>query len=80
MIEMSKKRPIGKIFKFMIFGLELPAFVLLGLYLGFLVGKDLGGSWSGALMLLGAFIGLAIGTMILWWTALRMYRKYRKPT
>ncbi|MCP8308426.1 MAG: hypothetical protein H3Z54_06990 [archaeon] len=77
---MSKKRPIGKIFKFLIFGLELPAFVLLGLYLGFLMEKGLGKSWSGAFMLLGALIGLAIGSAILWWTALRMYRKYRKPT
>ena len=79
MIEMSKKHPIGKIVKYLIFGLELPAFVLLGLYLGFLVEKELGKSLSGAFVLLGALIGLAIGSMILWWTAQRMYRKYRKP-
>jgi len=75
MIKMSKKRPIGKIVKFLIFGLELPAFVLLGLFLGFLVEEGFGRPWSGAFMLLGAIIGLAIGSIILWWMALRMYKR-----
>ncbi|MCP8309092.1 MAG: hypothetical protein H3Z53_09175 [archaeon] len=75
---MSKKRSIGKIVKFLIFGLELPAFVLLGLYLGFLVEKGLGRSWSGAFVLSGALIGLVLGSMILWWTALRLYKRSKR--
>jgi hypothetical protein len=72
---MSRRHPISKIVKFLIFGLELPAFVLLGLFLGFLAEDELSRPWSGAFMLLGAIIGLAIGSIILWWTALNMYKR-----
>ncbi|MEM3624781.1 MAG: hypothetical protein QXL52_05760 [Nitrososphaerales archaeon] len=77
---MSRRRPVGKIIKFLIFGLELPAFVLLGLFLGFLVEEGLGKSWSGAFMLLGAIMGLALGSIILWWTTLKIYRRSIKTT
>ncbi|MEM3437650.1 MAG: hypothetical protein QXP55_03830 [Nitrososphaerales archaeon] len=72
---MPRRHPIGKIVKFLIFGLELPAFVLLGLLLGFFVENGLGRSYSGIFMLLGSIIGLVVGSIILWWTALRIYKK-----
>ncbi len=68
---------MGKIARFLIFGLELPALVLLGLYIGSLLGENLDGPWSWVLALLGAVVGLIIGSIILWWVALKMYRMHK---
>jgi len=65
---------MGKIGKFLIFGLELPILVIIGLYIGFLFGENLNGPWTGVFTLVGAFIGLIIGSIILWWVAIKMYR------
>ncbi len=60
---------------FLLFGLEMPALVLLAVYLSQAVTRTWEEPWRTATILAAASLGLLTGSAVLWWSALRVYRR-----
>jgi F0F1-type ATP synthase assembly protein I len=72
---MTRRRIFKRTLKFLFFGLGLPAFVMIGLYFGWLLGKLLGRPFDFVFALIGSLVGLILSSVILWRVALKEYRK-----
>ncbi len=64
----------------LLFGLELPALVLLGLYLSWEVTAGWEDPWRSLAVLTSSLGFYAVGTLVIWWVALRIYRRQKKLT
>ncbi len=71
----SLKQKVG----FLVAGLQLPILVVLGLFASNTVTNTWSPFWRTLAILLGASAGFVLGSLILWWLALRLYRRNSSP-
>ncbi len=68
----EKKKNLGRFFvQSIVFGLIFPCCILVGLGIGWMVGRNLGKPMDFVLALAGAILGLIAGTAILLWYVTR---------
>jgi F0F1-type ATP synthase assembly protein I len=72
---MIRRKMFKHALKFLFFGLGLPAFVMIGLYFGWIFGKSLGKPFDLVFALIGSLLGLLLSSVILWKVALKEYKK-----
>ena len=77
---MSKPRLWRRAALLLIFGLELPALVLLGLYFSSELTTGWGEPWRTILVLVSSLGGYAAGALTMWWVALWIYRRQMNST
>ena len=64
--------------KFLVIGLELPLMVILFMLLFKYIFQQAGEPLTSIAALAGALVGLALGSLFLWWYVLYLYRSVRK--
>ncbi len=62
----------------LVFGLELPALVLIGLYMSWQVTTGWGDPYRSLVVLTSSLGFYALGTLVMWWVALRIYRRQKR--
>ena len=76
---MTRPRVWRRAALFLIFGLELPTLVLTGLYFSSEATAGWEDPWRSIVVLSSSLGFYTLGTLVIWWAAVKIYRHQKKP-